>query len=201
MPPTNHTPFFSYSPFTARPPEPARKILILHQGPCVAVVVWVKVLPDWVRGLDFAFAFLGWVRGGMGVGRRGCETYLGGGRRFLPLRLSFLLSLVLMMRGFVRFGSVRSWVCWVLWCIRSRSFGILLESRLELCASSSCEVRRFLALGWVCCSCWSCSCCCCCCCCCRVSWWWRCWWSLVRMLPKVAVVKALCLETAKHRHH
>lgn len=66
VPPRHHTPCLPDLTLAARPAEPASESLVFHQRPRVAVQVRVKILPDCVRGLDFAlacfFGALAWVR-------------------------------------------------------------------------------------------------------------------------------------------
>lgn len=52
-----HTPSLADLSLTTRPPKPARKLLVLHQRPRVSKDVWVKVVPHFVLGVDFAFPF------------------------------------------------------------------------------------------------------------------------------------------------
>lgn len=91
-------------PPATHPSSPTPRLQHDHRNPQEKFSYSIRVhASPWWSGSKFSqTGCVGWtsrspfwgdVRWGMGVGRRGCETYLGGGCRF-PLRLSFLLSLV-----------------------------------------------------------------------------------------------------------
>lgn len=53
----NHTPTLRHASLAARPPEPARKPLILHQRPRISQHIRIELVPHFVVLVDFAFSY------------------------------------------------------------------------------------------------------------------------------------------------